>query len=106
VPVVIDYLKTGLVPRLGGLLLLLLGIGLSVPVVIDYLHTSLVPRLPTAVLSAAIVEIAVLSMVCGSIRDSVARGRKETKRLAYLSIPAAGAEPRPVGHRPPTLTGV
>jgi hypothetical protein len=33
------------------------------------------------------VELSVLSLVCGLILDSVARGRKEAKRLAYLSIP-------------------
>jgi glycosyltransferase involved in cell wall biosynthesis len=74
-----------------GALLLLLGVGLAVPVVIDYVHTGLVPRLPTAVLSVAIVELAVLSLVCGLILDSVARGRKEAKRLAYLAIPPTGS---------------
>jgi glycosyltransferase involved in cell wall biosynthesis len=69
------------------LALLVLGVGVSVPVIGDYLRTGLVPRLPTAVLSAAIVELSVLSLVCGLILDSVARGRKEAKRLAYLSIP-------------------
>jgi hypothetical protein len=34
------------------------------------------------------VELSVLSLVCGLILDSVARGRKEAKRLAYLAIPA------------------
>jgi hypothetical protein len=32
-----------------------------------------------------------LSFVCGLVLDSVARGRKELKRLAYLSIPAVTA---------------
>jgi hypothetical protein len=76
---------------IAALLLLLLGIGVSVPVIADYLQTGLVPRLPTAVLSAAIVELAVLSLVCGLILDSVARGRKEAKRLAYLAMPAVGS---------------
>jgi glycosyltransferase involved in cell wall biosynthesis len=75
----------------GSVLLLLVGISLSAPVLVDYAHTGLVPRLPTAVLSAAIVELAVLSLVCGLILDSVARGRKEAKRLAYLAIPPVGA---------------
>jgi glycosyltransferase involved in cell wall biosynthesis len=75
----------------GAVLLLLVGISLSAPVLVDYAHTGLVPRLPTAVLSAAIVELAVLSLVCGLILDSVARGRKEAKRLAYLAIPPVGA---------------
>jgi glycosyltransferase involved in cell wall biosynthesis len=74
-----------------GLLFLLLGLGLSVPVVVDYLSTGLVPRLPTAVLSTALVLLAFLSMVCGLVLDSVARSRRELKRLAYLGIPALGS---------------
>jgi glycosyltransferase involved in cell wall biosynthesis len=73
------------------LALLVVGVGVSVPVIRDYLRTGLVPRLPTAVLSAAIVELSVLSLVCGLILDSVARGRKEATRLAYLSIPPVEA---------------
>ncbi|HEX3984025.1 MAG TPA: glycosyltransferase family 2 protein, partial [Acidisoma sp.] len=69
-------------------LLALCGIGLSIPVAMDYLHTGLVPRLPTAVLSASLVEAAFLSFVCGLILDTVSRGRKEAKRLAYLSAGA------------------
>jgi hypothetical protein len=46
------------------------------------------------VLSAAIVELSVLSLVCGLILDSVARGRKEAKRLAYLATPAVGSQAR------------
>jgi len=68
--------------------LLLLGVGLAVPVMTEYLHTGLVPRLPTAVLSTGLVLLAMLSLACGLILDSVARGRKEFKRLAYLSFPA------------------
>jgi len=75
---------------IGGILFLV-GVILSVPVVLDYMRTGLVPRLPTAVLSVAIVELAVLSMVCGLILDSVARGRKEAKRLAYLTMLPVGA---------------
>jgi hypothetical protein len=60
-------------------------------VVLDYLATGLVPRLPTAVLSATLVLLAFLSMVCGLVLDSVARSRMELKRLAYLGIPALGS---------------
>jgi len=68
------------------LLLFLLGIGLGFPLLIEYRHTHLVPRLPTAVLSTAIVLISFLSFVCGLVLDSVSRARKETKRIAYLSV--------------------
>jgi glycosyltransferase involved in cell wall biosynthesis len=61
---------------------------LGLPVIVTYLHTGLVGRLPTAVLSASMVLLASLSLGCGLILDSVARGRKELKRLHYLSIPA------------------
>ena len=57
------------------------------PVFADYFRTGLVPRLPTAVLATGIVLLACLSLTCGLILDSVARGRTELKRLTYLSIP-------------------
>jgi hypothetical protein len=64
-----------------------LGIGLGVPVLIEFLHTGLVLRLPTALLATGLVLLASLSVSCGLILDAVSRGRKENKRLAYLAIP-------------------
>jgi hypothetical protein len=64
-----------------------LGISLGVPVVIEFLHTGLVPRLPTAVLATGLMVLASLSICCGLILDAISRGRKENKRLAYLTIP-------------------
>lgn len=61
---------------------------LATPLLIDYLRDGLVPRLPTAVLSASVMVSALLSLVCGLVLDNVTRGRHETKRLAYLAIPA------------------
>jgi glycosyltransferase involved in cell wall biosynthesis len=72
--------------------LFLAGIGLGSPVVIEFLDTGLVPRLPTAVLAMGLVLLSFLSLVCGLVLDSVSRGRKEMKRLAYLAIPAPGAQ--------------
>lgn len=63
------------------------GIGLGVPVVAEFLRTGLVPRLPTAVLSTGLVLLAFLLFTCGLILDAVTRGRKEAKRLAYLMVP-------------------
>ena len=77
---------------LAGLAFMVLGIGLAVPVVLDYVRTGLVPRLPTAVLATGLVLLAFLSQVCGLVLDSVAHGRIEMKRMAYLSIPAPGAD--------------
>ena len=77
------------------LLLLAAGIGLGIPVVLEFLATSLVPRLPTAVLATGLVLLSCLSLVCGLILESVTRGRKEFKRLAYLALPGPGAAAPP-----------
>jgi len=74
-----------------GLLLSLCGIVLGIPVVIEFLHTGLVPRLPTAVLATGLILLASLSFAIGLILDTVARGRKESKRLVYLAIPGAAS---------------
>jgi glycosyltransferase involved in cell wall biosynthesis len=76
---------------LAGLVLLLLGVGLGIPVVLDFLATGLVPRLPTAVLAMGFVLLSFLSLAAGLILDSVTRGRKEAKRLAYLAVPGPGS---------------
>jgi glycosyltransferase involved in cell wall biosynthesis len=76
---------------LAGLALLLLGVGLGIPVVLDFLATGLVPRLPTAVLAMGFVLLSFLSLAAGLILDSVTRGRKEAKRLAYLAVPGPGS---------------
>ena len=59
----------------------------SVPVVTDYLKTGLVPRLPTAVLSTGLMLLGSLALMAGLILDTVTRGRWEQKRMAYLAIP-------------------
>lgn len=71
-----------------GAVALLCGIVLGVPVVLDFFETGQVPRLPTAVLATGLVTLAALSLTCGLILDSVALGRREAKRLAYLALPA------------------
>jgi hypothetical protein len=68
-------------------LLLLLALGLGAPIVLTFLETGLVPRVPTALVVTALGILAGISTVCGLILDSVARGRLEQKRLAYLSLP-------------------
>ena len=60
---------------------------IALPLVEDYLATGLVPRFPTAVLVTGIMIIAFLSFTCGVLLDSVARSRREIKRLHYLSVP-------------------
>lgn len=67
-------------------LLMLLSLVLGIPVVLEYLKTGLVPRLPTAVLSTGLMLLAFLALASGLILDTVTRGRWELKRLAYLAI--------------------
>jgi glycosyltransferase involved in cell wall biosynthesis len=64
---------------------------IGAPVVSDYFRTGLVPRLPTAVLATGLMVIAFLSLTCGLILDTVTRGRWEAKRMAYLAIPGPHA---------------
>jgi hypothetical protein len=71
-----------------GLVLLLIGLAFGIPVVLEFLRIGLVPRLPTAILAACLVMLSFLSVNSGLILDSVARGRREMKRLAYLAIEA------------------
>jgi glycosyltransferase involved in cell wall biosynthesis len=73
-----------------GLFLALVAIGLAIPVVVTYLEEGLVPRLPTAVLSTGLMIIAVLSVSSGLVLDTVTRGRREMKLLAYLAQPRVG----------------
>ena len=68
----------------------LASLAFGLPVVTEFLQTGLVPRLPTAVLAAALVTMASLSLTCGLILDSVARARTESKRLAYLTLAGPG----------------
>ena len=53
----------------------------------EFLATGLVPRFPSAILAAALMLAALLSLCCGFILDTVTRGRREIKRLAYLHYP-------------------
>ena len=71
-----------------GIFLMLVSIGLAIPVIVTYLEEGLVPRLPTAVLSMGLMIVAVLSVSSGLVLDTVTRGRREMKLLAYLSQPA------------------
>jgi glycosyltransferase involved in cell wall biosynthesis len=83
-----------------GILLALISMGLGIPVIIEFMRTQLVPRLPTALLAAVVAVLSFVSFTCGLILDSVARGRAEARRLAYLSVPVRVSSARPVEVRP------
>ncbi|HYM31488.1 MAG TPA: glycosyltransferase family 2 protein [Candidatus Cybelea sp.] len=73
-------------------LLAMIAVLLATPIVVTYLQTGLVPRLPTAVLATGLMLLAFLSLASGFVLDTVTRGRRELKRLAYLAV-AAPARP-------------
>lgn len=60
---------------------------LGIPVTLEFFETGLVQRFPTAILSASLMMLGFLSLTTGMTLDSVARGRREQKRLAYLRLP-------------------
>jgi glycosyltransferase involved in cell wall biosynthesis len=68
-----------------GVFLILVSIGLAIPILITYLELGLVPRLPTAVLAMGLMILAMLSISSGLVLDTVTRGRREMKLLAYLA---------------------
>jgi len=65
--------------------LALISIFIFIPVLFEYIDSGLVPRLPTAILSMGIMILSIISVACGLILDTVTRGRKEIKQLSYLS---------------------
>jgi glycosyltransferase involved in cell wall biosynthesis len=67
--------------------LAVLSVGLAFPIMLEWVRTGLVPRFPTAILSTAIMILAFLSVSAGMILETVTRGRQEVKRLVYLQIP-------------------
>jgi glycosyltransferase involved in cell wall biosynthesis len=71
-----------------GALLVAIAVVLAIPLVMTYLKTGLVPRLPTAILVTGIIIVAVLCFFAGLILDTVTRGRREVRRLSYLSLAA------------------
>jgi glycosyltransferase involved in cell wall biosynthesis len=73
-----------------GALLLLAALVLAIPLVFTYIETGLVPRFPTAILATGMTIVAVLCFFAGLILDTVTRGRREMRRLAYLAQPAPG----------------
>jgi glycosyltransferase involved in cell wall biosynthesis len=63
---------------------------LAIPLAVTYAQTGLVPRFPTAIAVTGLMIVASMSFMCGLILDTVVRGRREVRRLHYLSLPAVG----------------
>jgi len=69
-------------------LLVLTSLVLGIPVIIEFVETGLVPRVPTAILSTGLMVLAGIGVTCGLILDTVSRARREIKRLHYQSLPS------------------
>src|SRR5215471_14316942 len=68
-----------------GISLAVLSVALAVPIFVTFVEEGLVPRLPTALLSTGLMILAFLAVACGMVLDTVTRGRREMKMLAYLA---------------------
>ena len=84
-------------PVFGGAAALLAALSLLVGgfVIAEFVATGLVSKMPSAVLASALMIVAVLSLFAGLILDTVTRGRRETKRLAFIGLPAVASAPMP-----------
>jgi glycosyltransferase involved in cell wall biosynthesis len=60
---------------------------LGIPLLIEYIETGLVPRFPTAILATGLMLLAALALASGFILDNVTRGRRELRHLFYLRNP-------------------
>ena len=63
------------------LLFCVLGLVAGVPVIAEFLATGLVPKLPSALLAVALVFIGILSFTCGLILDTVVKGTRKQYEL-------------------------
>src|SRR5712692_318179 len=75
-----------------GVALAVASIALAVPIFVTYFEQGIVPRIPTAILSTGLMLLAFLAIVAGLVLDTVTRGRREMKLIAYLEQRAPGEE--------------
>ncbi len=59
---------------------------LGVPVVMEFMATGLVPRFPTAILAVAFAGLAALMLVCGLILDTVVKGNRRDWELRAIDV--------------------
>ena len=63
------------------LIFAVVGLVLGVPIIVDYLHTGLVPRFPTAILATSFMFLCGLSLATGFILDTVAKVERKQREL-------------------------
>lgn len=79
-----------LVYGLAGLFFTILSLALAIPILLEWLESGLVPRFPTAILATGLALLGALAFFSGLILDTVTRGRRESKTLAYLRYQRPG----------------
>lgn len=79
-----------LVHAVAASLLTIVGLLVGVPVIVDYVRTGLVPRLPSAVLASSLILLAGVALLMGVVLSAEARGRREISRLFYLTHAGPG----------------
>lgn len=75
-----------------GLALAMASLAVGAPVVMEFIATGLVPKLPSAVLAMGLGLLSALSLGIGIVLDTVSRARLQTKLLAYLAQPWLGRD--------------
>jgi len=70
--------------------LAVIAVALAIPIFITFVQEGIVPRFPTAILATGLMLAALLSFASGIVLDTVTRGRREVKLLAYLRYGAPG----------------
>lgn len=74
----------------GAIVMVGASLAFGVPVILEFMQTGLVERVPTAILATGLMVLGAISLTCGLVLDSVARGRREIKRLHYQAMCGAG----------------
>lgn len=69
--------------------LTLLSLLIGAPVLVEFARTGLVPRFPSAILAAALMQLSWLTLACGTILQAISGTRREMKRMRYLDLPGA-----------------
>ena len=67
------------------LLLVVLGLIVGVPVVVEFMSTGLVPRIPSAILAVALVGSGLLALACGLILDTTVNGHRKEYELDVMT---------------------
>lgn len=66
-------------------LLAIFSISFAIPVINEYISSGLVPRLPTALLATGLMLSAIISFFSGLLLQNVTKSRNELQRSSYLS---------------------